>query len=112
MLSGYYERFFPELMDWWWFYRVNFYQPQGVIDLPVYDYGGYLAYRDAVYLRGALFLEELRKALGDEQFFDGLKRYYGENSGKIATPIDFFNAFEMSKAEIEKVTQSFFAAMP
>ncbi|MFZ6018476.1 MAG: M1 family metallopeptidase [Chloroflexota bacterium] len=108
----YYERFFPELVDWWWFYRVNFYQPQGVIDLPVYDYGGYLAYRDAVYLRGALFLEELRKALGDERFFDGLKRYYGENSGKIATPIDFFNAFEMSKAEIEKVTQSFFAAMP
>jgi hypothetical protein len=108
----YYERFFPELVDWWWFYRVNFYQPQGVIDLPVYDYTGYLAYRDAVYLRGALFLEELRKNLGDERFFNGLKRYYDKNFGKIAAPVDFFNAFELSKAEIEEVTQSYFATRP
>lgn len=108
----YYEQFIPEMVDWWWFYRINFYQPQGVIDLPVYDYAGYLAYRDAVYLRGALFLEELRKNLGDERFFYGLKRYYTENNGKIATPVDFFNAFELSKAEIEEFTKAFFATRP
>jgi hypothetical protein len=104
----YYERFLPEYVDWWWYYRVNFYQPTGVIDLPVYDYKGYLAYRDAVYLRGALFLEELRKELGDEKFFAALRDYFAENKGKIATPQDFFSAFDLTEQVVLEKWGSFF----
>jgi hypothetical protein len=104
----YYERFLPESVEWWWYYRVNFYQPTGVIDLPVYDYKGYLAYRDAVYLRGALFLEELRKELGDEPFFAGLKNYYAENMGKIAVPQDFFGAFDLTEQVVLEKWGSYF----
>ncbi len=105
----YYERLLPELLDWWWYFRINFYQPQGVIDLPVYEYKGYLAYRDAVYLRGALFLEELRKMLGDEQFFAGLYRFYTENIGRIVNPDDFFIAFNLSQKEVREKMPSFFS---
>jgi len=108
----YYERYLPELVDWWWFYRVNFYQPQGVIDLPVYDYNGYLAYRDAVYLRGAAFLEELRNFVGNESFFEGLALYYAENSGKIAAPDDFFKAFNLTEQDVRERFSSFFASSP
>ncbi len=108
----YYERYLPELVDWWWFYRVNFYQPEGVIDLPVYEYTGYLAYRDAVYLRGAEFLEEFRNALGDVSFFEGLARYYDKNTGRIAAPRDFFAAFNLTEEEIRGNFNSFFGSIP
>ena len=108
----YYERFLPDLMDWWWFYRVNFYQPQGVIDLMVYDYAGYLAYRDAVYLRGALFLEELRRDLGEVPFFEGLARYYVDNNGKIAVPNDFYTAFNLTESEIREKFKPYFGSQP
>ncbi len=108
----YYERLLPELLDWWWYFRINFYQPQGVIDLPVYEYKGYLAYRDAVYLRGALFLEELRRLLGDEQFFAGLYRFYTENFGRIVSPDDFFIAFNLSQKEVREKMPSFFSVQP
>ena len=78
----YYERYYPELVDWWWYYRVNYYEPIGWIDLPVYDYTGFIAYRNAVYLRGAQFLYELRAALGQEQFFEITKAYVQNQTGK------------------------------
>ena len=88
----YYENLYPEALDWWWTYRVNYYEPEGWVDMQIYDapqtVGQYRAYRDPVYLRGALFLEELREVMGDEAFFAALKDYVrryafrmGEGSG-------------------------------
>ena len=42
----YYESVYAELIDWWWQYRVDFYKPDGKIDLPIYDYHGFLPYRE------------------------------------------------------------------
>jgi hypothetical protein len=86
----YYENVYPELVDWWWNARVTFFQPEGVIDLPVYDYPGYIAYRNAVYLRGALFFRDLRELLGDDLFFAGLRRIVDQKSFEIIRPEDFF----------------------
>jgi hypothetical protein len=87
----YYEKYYPELVSWWWSYRVDFYDPSGKIDLPVYEYQGFWIYRNAVYLNGARFLESLRSTLGDETFFEILKSYFTENQGKIATGSDFWS---------------------
>jgi aminopeptidase N len=66
-----------------------------LIDGSIYSYSSvpdaYRSYRDAVYLNGALFLEELRKLVGDETFFAFLKDYAGQNSGKIASRSSFFS---------------------
>lgn len=89
----YIERYYPDLVDWWWIYRVNIYEPQGWINLSIYDYPSYLAYRNAVYLRGAKYIYEFREQLGAAEFIKGMKRYFTENYRKIAAGEEFFGAF-------------------
>jgi aminopeptidase N len=86
----FYEHIYPESLDWWWDFRVNYYQPVGWVDSSIYDYGGFRPYRDAVYLRGAIFLEELRILVGEEAFFAFLRDYAYRRAGQIATTLDFF----------------------
>jgi hypothetical protein len=102
-LSTYMERIFFEnvyseypplsgqsLVNWWWYYRVNFYQSSGWVDSSIYDFDNYRGYRDAIYLNGAKFLEDLRIVIGDRAFFDFLRDYGQKNAGGIATTADFF----------------------
>jgi hypothetical protein len=92
----YYERFHPELANWWWFYRINFFNPQGVVNLPLYEFGTFKPYWYAVYMRGALFLRDLRTEMGDEAFFMFLQEYARENVYKEAAAVDFFSLLEKS----------------
>jgi hypothetical protein len=91
----YYEHFYPDLVDWWWAYRVTFYQPAGKIDQPVESYPGFTPYRNAVYLRGAQFLEAVRIKLGDEDFFALIKDYAQVNAGKIVSADDFLGRIQV-----------------
>jgi aminopeptidase N len=94
----FYERVYPDyppgsghpLVDWWWSYRVNFYQPTGWVNGTIYDYSGFRPYRDAVYLNGAKFLEDLRNLIGDQTFFAFLQDYATRNAHRQATATDFF----------------------
>ncbi len=90
----YYENIYPQALDWWWTYRVNYYQPQGWVDISIYDTPGvagqYHLYRDPVYLKGALFLEELRGYVGDEAFFATLRDYVGRYAYRQADAAGFF----------------------
>ena len=86
----FYEQLSPELVAWWWSYRVDFYQPSGTLDTRIYDAGGYRAYTDAVYLNGAHFLEDLRQRIGDEAFFAFLRDYAAQYAHRRATTADFF----------------------
>ncbi len=90
----FYEHFAPELLPQWWYYRIDYYQPQGVVDIPVYAGGGFRPYTNAVYFRGAYFLENLRKRMGDEAFFAFLRDYLAKFDGKIASSDDFFRLLE------------------
>lgn len=90
----YYERYSPESLDWWWAYRINYYQPRGLVDGSIYNPEGYRAYRDAVYLNGAVFLEDLRKTIGEQPFFSFLQDYVNQNQHRIATGKDFFSLLE------------------
>jgi aminopeptidase N len=88
----YYESAYPELIDWWWQYRVDFYEPDGKINLPIYDYHGFLPYRDSTYLRGAKFFHDLRTRMGDEKFFLFLKEYVATNKNKISSGNDIWES--------------------
>lgn len=94
----YYERFAPDALDWWWAYRIRYYNPQGKIDGSIYSYTytseAYRAYRDAVYLNGALFFEDLRNQLGDQAFFAFLQDYVRRNSYALSNGDAFFSALE------------------
>lgn len=113
----YYETYAPEALTWWWEARVKYYQPRGYVDDSIYNPHGeaqpYRAYRDAVYLNGAVFLDELRRAMGDEAFFDFLRLYVSKNQGKIASARDFFGLLrQMTSVPLEPLLQRFFQSIP
>ena len=64
----YYQAIYPDLVKWWWSYRVDYFQPAGWVNQRIYDYGGSYPYRDGVYLRGARFLDLVRQKIGDPAF--------------------------------------------
>lgn len=86
----YYENVHPDLVGWWWSYRIDFYNPQGFVDIPIYDGQGFRPYTNAAYFQGAHFLDELRARIGDEAFFAFLQDYLAQGHGKIVTSNDFF----------------------
>lgn len=86
----YYENLHPEAFDWWWDYRVEYYEPQGWVDQNIYDSSGYRPYRDAVYLNGMKFLLELRELVGQDIFAAFLQDYVIRNTNEIASANDFF----------------------
>jgi hypothetical protein len=78
------------IVDWWWYYRVNFYDPRGRVNSAIYDFNLFRPYRDAVYLNGAKFFQDLRTLVGDKAFFAFLKDYANREANHIATANDFF----------------------
>lgn len=86
----FYENTAPSLINWWWQYRVNFFEPSGWVDTTVYQGGSFRTYVNAVYLDGALFLQDLRDRIGDEAFFASLTAYAEQEDRRIATTDDFF----------------------
>jgi hypothetical protein len=86
----YYESMYPDLVSWWWTYRIDFYDPQGFVDIPIYEGQGFRTYTNATYFQGAKFLEKLRERIGDEAFYAFLQDYLAQGRGKIVTANDFF----------------------
>jgi hypothetical protein len=96
----YYETAHPDLLNWWWDYRINRYSPAGWVDMAVTDAPYYEAYRKAVYLNGAKFMESLRRRLGDESFFACLRAYATQMTSRRATTDDFFSVLRQ-QADID-----------
>jgi hypothetical protein len=106
----YYERYYPEALDWWWTYRIQYYQPGGRVDGSIYNPAGFRAYRDAVYLNGALFLEDLRKLTGEEAFFAFLKDYANRYARQAARGEDFFALLgEYSREDLQPLLSEYFS---
>ncbi len=105
----YYEHYSPEALDWWYRYRVHYYNPRGWVDGSIYNPDGYRAYRDAVYLNGALFLDNLRNLMGDEAFFSFLRNYIDLYSSKIVSGDEFFEMVEQhAQADLTNLLQGYF----
>lgn len=103
------EEFHPELVDWWWDYRVFSYQPDGLVSSTIYDFNFDRPYINAIYLRGALYLQDLRSNLSSEVFISRLKDYAQKYHGKIADSNGFESTFliEMTP-EINGIREKYF----
>jgi hypothetical protein len=110
----YFENLAPQAVDWWRQVRVMYYEPRGFVDDSIYnphhEAQAYRAYRDAVYLNGALFLEDLRQLIGDEAFFAFLKAYSERFAGQLSTGADFFRVLrESTQADLAPLIQKYFS---
>lgn len=105
----YYEKVHPDLLSWWWSYRINIYQPEGFADIPIYEGQGFRPYTNATYFQGARFLEDLRLRIGDEAFFDFLQDYLDQGRGKIFTANDFFRILSQhTSADYSDLVRQYF----
>ena len=105
----FYSKVYPGFEDWWWSYRVDYFNPSGWVNQHIYEYTGSDPYRDGVYLRGARFLHEIRSRVGDQAFFDFLKDYANREQNQIATRHDFFAILkEHSPAELSDLVAKYF----
>lgn len=88
----FYERYYPDLVDWWWQYRVDQWQPAGPVDATIYDFAGSEAFVHNVYGMGARFMYDLRATVGEEAFGAALRDHFAGQHGRLATGDDFFAA--------------------
>ena len=105
----YYETVHPDLVSWWWTYRIDFYNPQGFVDIPIYEGQGFRPYTNAAYFQGAHFLEKLRERIGDEAFYAFLQDYVAQSNGKIVTANDFFRILSQhTSADTSDLVRQYF----
>lgn len=71
------------------------------------DFTSEYEYVNIAYVKACIMYDELRKSIGDEKFFKGLKNYYSENKLKVATPYDLISAFTGAGADAEGFINGF-----
>lgn len=108
----FFEEFYPELKNWWWSFRVAWYNPQGAVDSTVYEFENVRDYIDAVYLRGVQMLQNVRDDIGNEAFFDLLAAYVSAANGQIATPDLFWSLLTDEQLEATAATRAEFLKKP
>ena len=107
--SIYYETLYPNLVPWWQSYRIDFFEPGGKINIPVYDGQNDDNYKRIVYFNGERFLMELRQRIGDEVFFAFIKDYFAQANGRIVSSADFFRVLdEHTSMDYSDIVEKYF----
>jgi hypothetical protein len=105
----YYQHKLPELVKWWWDFRVNRFSPGGWVNSTVYEHQNFRPYVNAVYLQGAVFLNELRSLMGQEVFMLALREYSVEYSGKIGGADSLMEKFRnYSQVDLQPLLNRYF----
>ncbi|MCT4508216.1 MAG: M1 family metallopeptidase [Tepidibacter sp.] len=67
------------------------------------EFDNSIDYSLCVYSKGALMIDDIRKKVGDNVFFDTLRKYYNENKYKNVTSDQFMNMWEKEGVNTEKI---------
>lgn len=107
--SLFYGHYYPDHLQWWWDNRVYAHEHSGYVNNSIYQAGNYEDYRSAVYLNGAIFMQDLRQTVGDETFFAGLKNYIKTYSNQITHREQFFQSFDgFTEQDFQALLSRFF----
>ncbi len=88
----YLEDAYPDILNWWWDFRIASYNPAGKLGVPIYSFKSRRDYINTNYLLGVMMMQDMRTALGDEPFFAWLRAYAEANAGRLAKPEDLWRA--------------------
>jgi hypothetical protein len=104
----FYEAYYPASVSWWDEERDKRYVSlSGWVDTTIYDVNR--SYNEAVYLRGAKFIGELRERVGDDAFFAFLHDYAVTFSHRRATADDFFRLLRQhTNTDISDIISTYF----
>ncbi len=70
------------------------------------EFSSELEYNNVTYNKGLILFDMLRSSVGDDKFISGLKTYFADNTGKIATAESLYACFTRS-ADVEGLFDSF-----
>jgi aminopeptidase N len=105
----YFERTTHDQLAYWQANRVDFFRPQGRINVSIYDAVNYDAYKQSVYFNGVYFLQDLRERIGDYALNNFLRDYYRQGTGNISTEQDFFRILgEHTETDISDLLWKYF----
>ncbi len=107
------EHKIPEAVGWWDYGRLMVYEPSGPVNDTIYNPrhrpDAYLAYRNAVYLNGAVMYQTIRDRMGEEKMLAALREYAETYAWKIATGDELWAILQKhSEADLSSVRASFF----
>jgi hypothetical protein len=88
----FHEAYNPNLVDWYWRNRIDYWQPTGALNRSAYDLKTTESLLRNVYRIGARFLAELRSAMGDEAFMAFLQDYFQSSAFRLSSSTDFWAA--------------------
>ena len=72
------------------------------------DFSSEYEYVNIAYIKPCIMYDYLRTTIGEERFFNSLKRYYNKYKFKNATPDDLVGAFEKTYSDTNGFFKSFF----
>ena len=105
----FYEDNYPNLVTWWWAFRVDSKNPSGWVDSRIYDTSTFSQYVNAVYFDGAHFLQALRDRIGDKIYFAFLRDYFARENGRISSANDFFSILDLhTNTDISDLIKKYF----
>jgi transcriptional regulator with XRE-family HTH domain len=87
----FYRSRYPDDHLWAWEFVVFNWQPTGRVNASTYVFADQASYMNAVYRRGAVFLADLRHAMGSSDFQVFLQDYCQSQSYKLSTTEEFFS---------------------
>ncbi|MGB7339793.1 MAG: M1 family metallopeptidase [Phototrophicaceae bacterium] len=108
----YIEEYYPQFREWWWSFRIAWFNPQGNVDSDVYQFATGRDYINAVYLRGVQLLHNLREDIGTEEFFDLLANYANAANGQVATSELFWSLLTEEQLALTQETRASFLSNP
>jgi hypothetical protein len=88
----YHERYQPEMKDWYWRDRIDYWQPEGALNLTAYDLGSTGRLLQNTYRVGARFLDEIRTAMGPTAFRSFTRDFFRYGAFKLVSGDEFFEA--------------------
>jgi hypothetical protein len=107
----FYERYYPDYLDWYLDNYIYAHDPYGYIDTTIYYGGDLFDYRDIVYRNGSLFLQDLRELMGDEAFFSFIQDYVRQNKYQIATTQGFISLLKShTDADLAPLLEEYFSS--
>ena len=107
----YIERFQPELKDWYWRDRVEYWKPSGALNRTAYDLDNTEDLLQNTYRRGAQFLNDLRLEIGVGPFNIFLRDLYQTGAFRLTTGAEFFGLLnQAAPANLELLARKYFDA--
>ncbi len=87
----YLEHYYPDMKDWYWRDRIDYWQPDGALNLTAYDLESTEGLLQNTYRVGARFLHELRTGMGPAAFRRFTRELFRNGAFKFVSGDEFFD---------------------